>query len=135
MEGAESDEENDRDAIANELFDQDDIGDEDEAPVAAPAKRPVDNRAPRLHAAQDEDVMDMEEEENSDTDSFIVDDDGKPIHSHKARGTRRFDDAALQEAQDIFGLDFDVEDLEEMEDEYDEEGEVGHLFSIHTLTF
>ncbi|OWA49907.1 Transcription elongation factor SPT6 [Hypsibius exemplaris] len=127
MEAAESDEETGgkkgRKDIEEELFGGVDDGEEEAAPRPdkVQQKRPSD-RAPRLHA-QDEDMQNLDNEEESDDDSFIVDDDGQPIHGSKARGARRYDDAALQEAQDIFGLDFDVEDLEEAENESDSEGE------------
>ncbi|KAJ4440072.1 hypothetical protein ANN_08204, partial [Periplaneta americana] len=77
-----------------------------------------------------------EEGEYSDADDFIVDDDGRPIADRRKKRKPIFSDAALQEAQDIFGVDFDYgildtmdedgyeEEEEEEEDEYiDEEGE------------
>lgn len=118
----DSDEEteaNDRDAIANQLFD----GTEDAEPESAPQKRKED-RGPRNTVA-DEEIND-DEEDYSDTDSFIVDDDGVPIHGPRKKGGRRYADTALQEAQDIFGLDFNVADFDDDQDadEYDEDGEV-----------
>ena len=126
MEGADSDEGggDDRSAIQRELFDNDDMENEDASP-SAPAKRP------QPHPSAHDDVEEGDEE-LSDEDSFIVDDEGKPIHGTKNRGARRYDDAALQEAQDIFGLDFDVEDLEDMEEESDLEGEV--IFQSRNLS-
>lgn len=74
-----------------------------------------------------------EEDEESDADDFIVDDDGRPITETKKKTRRIFNDAHLQEGQDIFGVDFDYdefdkyeeddyEDESEVEDEYEEEG-------------
>lgn len=105
---------NDREAIANQLFD----GGEEPEPESAPVKR--EDKRPRTTVADEE--LD-EEEEFSDTDSFIVGDDGEPIHGHQKRRAK-YADANLQEAQEIFGLDFDVADFEEDQDEYDEDGEV-----------
>lgn len=77
-----------------------------------------------------------EEDEESDADDFIVDDDGRPITEKKKKTKRIFNDAHLQEGQDIFGVDFDYdefdkydedeyEDESEGEDEYEQEGEDG----------
>lgn len=76
-----------------------------------------------------------EEDEESDADDFIVDDDGNPLEKKK-RSRRIFNDAHLQEGQDIFGVDFDYDEFEkyeendyedesEGEDEYEEEGYEG----------
>ena len=78
-----------------------------------------------------------EEGEYSDADDFIVGDDGRPIAERRKKKKPIFSDAALQEAQETFGVDFDYdefskyeqddyeEDEEEEEDEYeeDEDGE------------
>lgn len=72
------------------------------------------------------------ETDESDADDFIVDDDGNPLEKKK-RTRRIFNDAHLQEGQDIFGVDFDYDEFEkydedsygeesEGEDEYEEEG-------------
>ena len=112
---------NDRDAIAGQLFD----GQEDEGGEATVQKNRQQERSQSRPYASAEDEIGEDDAELSDTDSFIVDDEGKPIHSQKnRRGPRMYADAALQEAQDIFGLDFDVADLEDNEDEYEEDGEV-----------
>ncbi|XP_018906474.2 transcription elongation factor SPT6 isoform X2 [Bemisia tabaci] len=58
----------------------------------------------------------------SDADDFIVDDEGRPIASRKKKKPI-FADAALQEAQDIFGVDFDFDEFDRYGDEYDEEEE------------
>lgn len=76
---------------------------------------------------------DEEEDEESDADDFIVDDEGRPITEKKKKVRRIFNDAHLQEGQDIFGVDFDYdefdkydeqdyEDESEAEDEYEEDG-------------
>lgn len=72
------------------------------------------------------------ETDESDADDFIVDDDGNPLEKKK-RSRRIFNDAHLQEGQDIFGVDFDYDEFDkyeedsygeesEGEDEYEEEG-------------
>ncbi|XP_025986196.2 LOW QUALITY PROTEIN: transcription elongation factor SPT6 [Solenopsis invicta] len=102
-----------RDAIANELFEG--SGDEDER---------RSERSHRPEAVTFEEGSD--EGEYTDADDFIVDDDGRPIAKKRKKKKPIFSDAALQEAQDIFGVDFDYdefgkygeEDYEEEEDEY-----------------
>ncbi|XP_015605093.1 transcription elongation factor SPT6 isoform X2 [Cephus cinctus] len=105
----EADEE--RDAIANELFEG--SGDEDE------------RRSERSHRPEAE-TFDEEgsEGEYSDADDFIVDDDGRPIAERRKRKKHIFSDAALQEAQDIFGVDFDYDEFGKYgEEDYEEEEE------------
>ncbi|XP_029528380.1 transcription elongation factor SPT6-like [Oncorhynchus nerka] len=79
-----------------------------------------------LHPGEDEE----EDDEESDIDDFIVDDDGQPLKKPKWRKKLPgYTDAALQEAQEIFGGDFDFaefdteayEDAEEEEEDADEE--------------
>ncbi|XP_065344159.1 transcription elongation factor SPT6 [Cloeon dipterum] len=101
-----------REAIATELFeggsDHDEEGD---------------------HTQRSEDVNMEEDDEDEgeysdDPDDFIVDDDGNPIATKRKKRKPIFTDAALQEAQDIFGVDFDYEEIgkyDEYEDESDEE--------------
>uniref|UniRef100_A0A803TLP2 SPT6 homolog, histone chaperone and transcription elongation factor n=1 Tax=Anolis carolinensis TaxID=28377 RepID=A0A803TLP2_ANOCA len=109
-------EEHEKEAIAEEIF-QDGEGEEG----AEAAEGPV--------VAPDED--EEEDEDESDIDDFIVDDDGQPLKKPKWRKKLPgYTDAALQEAQDIFGVDFDYDEFEkyneydeEMEDEYDYEPE------------
>lgn len=61
-----------------------------------------------------------EEGDYSDADDFIVDADGRPPRKRKPI----FSDAALQEAQDIFGVDFNYDEFSKYDqDEYDEEEE------------
>ncbi|XP_041097249.1 transcription elongation factor SPT6 isoform X2 [Polyodon spathula] len=71
-----------------------------------------------------------EEDEESDIDDFIVDDDGQPLKKPKWRKKLPgYTDAALQEAQEIFGGDFDFtefehegyDDVEEEEEEPEDE--------------
>ncbi|XP_034949711.1 transcription elongation factor SPT6 [Chelonus insularis] len=110
-----------REAIANELF-EGGSGDEDE------------RRSERSHRQEPKTFDDEGSEgEYSDADDFIVDDEGRPIAEKRRKKKPIFSDAALQEAQDIFGVDFDYdefgkygdedyeEDEEEEEDEYVEE--------------
>lgn len=73
-------------------------------------------------AAEPEHFGEEEEEgEYSDADDFIVDDDGKPIARKKKKPI--FSDAALQEAQETFGVDFDYDEFSKYDEEYDEEEE------------
>lgn len=105
-EGAE-DEGEVREAIANELFEGSDH-EEDRSSSRGPAPERYDDEE--------------EEGEYSDADDFIVDDEGRPIADKRKKRKPIFTDAALQEAQDIFGVDFDYEDFERLgEDEYEEE--------------
>ncbi|XP_023646777.1 transcription elongation factor SPT6 isoform X1 [Paramormyrops kingsleyae] len=79
-----------------------------------------------LHPGDDEE----EDDEESDIDDFIVDDDGQPLKKPKWRKKLPgYTDAALQEAQEIFGGDFDFaefdaegyDNVEEEEEDQDEE--------------
>lgn len=56
---------------------------------------------------------------DEDDDGFIVDDEGRPIKEKKNKRKHVYHDAALQEAQDIFGVDFDYDEFEK----YDEDNE------------
>ncbi|XP_014674496.1 PREDICTED: transcription elongation factor SPT6-like [Priapulus caudatus] len=105
----------DRDAIANELFQ----GSDDDESTAEP-RRPE---------SVPEEVGDDEEgEEESDVDDFIVDDEGEPISKEKTKKKRyRHADAALQEAQDIFGVDFDMTEFDQYGDDGYEEYEEAEL--------
>ncbi|OXA61519.1 Transcription elongation factor SPT6 [Folsomia candida] len=98
----------DREAIANQLFEGSDNENE------RPSRR---EEAPEQYASDESEV-------ESETDDFIVDDDGQPIADKRKKRKPIFTDAALQEAQDIFGVDFDYEDLDkEDKEEYDEDEE------------
>ncbi|XP_050409437.2 transcription elongation factor SPT6 [Patella vulgata] len=83
--------------------------------------------APAREAPDTNDFGDLDEEEESDIDDFIVDDEGRPISKGKKKKHIIHSDRALQEAQDIFGVDFDIEEFadydEEEEDDMDEEYE------------
>lgn len=60
--------------------------------------------------------------EESDADDFIVDDYGNSISEKKRKRRPVFTDAALQEGQDIFGVDFDFDEFEkDSEDGYADE--------------
>ncbi|XP_012270306.1 transcription elongation factor SPT6 [Orussus abietinus] len=105
----EADEE--RDAIANELFEG--SGDEDE-------RRSERSHRPEAEAFEEEGSGG----EYSDEDDFIVDDDGRPIAEKRKKKKPIFSDAALQEAQDIFGVDFDYDEFGKYgEEDYEEEEE------------
>ncbi|CAH1116319.1 unnamed protein product [Phaedon cochleariae] len=125
----EQDPDQDREQIAMDIFSEDDD----------------ERRSERSHhasaAAADTELLGGEEEEEgeySDADDFIVDDDGRPIAEKKKRKRPIFADAALQEAQEMFGVDFDYDEFskydqedyeedeeEEEEDEYEEDEEGG----------
>lgn len=97
-----------RDAIANELFQG--SGDEDE-----------EERSEVNHRGE---VERYDEEESDDEDDFIVDGDGIPITEKRRKKRPIYTDAALQEAQDIFGIDFDYNEFGKYEeDEFEEEEE------------
>ncbi|KAK1331408.1 hypothetical protein QTO34_009362 [Cnephaeus nilssonii] len=98
-------EEHEKEAIAEEIF-QDGEGEEGQEAVEAP-----------MAPAEEEE----EDDEESDIDDFIVDDDGQPLKKPKWRKKLPgYTDAALQEAQEIFGVDFDYDEFEKY-NEYDEE--------------
>lgn len=58
---------------------------------------------------------------HTDPDDFIDDEEGQPISRGKKKRTVVHSDKALQEAQDVFGVDFDFADVEDYGSEYDEE--------------
>ncbi|XP_046876108.1 transcription elongation factor SPT6 isoform X1 [Hypomesus transpacificus] len=118
----EDDEEEDdeKDMIADEIFTGDGDGDgelEEGEAVDIPLNRQIDDE-------------EEGEDEESDIDDFIVDDDGQPITKKRGKKFSGYTDAALQEAQEIFGGDFDLADFdadtyeqgEEEEEDQDEEG-------------
>lgn len=104
----ESKDSTNRDAIANELFE----GSDAEAIAEGDEERP-----------EGEEREASGSEMESDPDDFIVDDDGQPITKGKKKRHIKYTDAALQEAQDIFGVDFDFDEFSKYQDEYDEEME------------
>lgn len=98
-----------REAIAEQLFDEDDDN--------------FDRRSERSHR-EPETFEEEEGETDSDADDFIVDDDGRPIAQKKKKRRPIFSDASLQEGQDIFGVDFDYDDFSKYDDEdYEEESD------------
>ncbi|KAF5296511.1 hypothetical protein FQR65_LT01500 [Abscondita terminalis] len=106
-----ADEGHDRDTIAMEIFSDDDDDHRSER-----SQRPVIEPE---QFAEDED-----EGEYSDADDFIVDDDGRPLADKRKKRKPIFTDAALQEAQETFGVDFDYEEFSKNEqDDYEEEEE------------
>lgn len=76
--------------------------DDDERPVSSDRHR---------QPAREQRGSNVSDDDETDEDDFIVDDRGEPIQQRRkhAAGTG---DANWQEAQEIFGLGFDVEDLE-----------------------
>ncbi|XP_018043694.1 PREDICTED: transcription elongation factor SPT6 isoform X1 [Atta colombica] len=111
----EADEE--RDAIANELFE----GSGDERDIITEDER----RSERSHRPEADTFEEGSDEgEYTDADDFIVDDDGRPIAEKRKKKKPIFSDAALQEAQDIFGVDFDYNEFDKYgEEDYEEEEE------------
>jgi len=70
---------------------------------------------------------DAESNEAISDDDFIVDDEGQPINQ-RITARREYCDASLQEARELFGVDFDYGDIqpkssedEEEEDSYESE--------------
>ncbi|XP_037932436.1 transcription elongation factor SPT6 [Teleopsis dalmanni] len=97
-----------REAIAEQLFDEDDEN--------------MERRSER--SIVEPDIFEEEEESDSDADDFIVDDEGRPIAEKKKKRKPIFTDASLQEGQDIFGVDFDYDDFSKYEeDEYEDESD------------
>ena len=107
---------NDREAIANELFDNDE----------EPDQTPTVRRDRSDREAIDDRFAELSEDgsDASDEDNFIVDDDDRPIAPRvRKKKSHRFTDEALQQAQDIFGVDFDFDEIQGYEGEDYEEGE------------
>lgn len=104
-----------RQEIANTLFDDDDdeAGEESAVPVSEREEEPK----------KDDLALDLEgsEEEESDIDDFIVDEEGQPISRGKKKKPVIHTDKSLQIAQDIFGVDFDFADFDQYDEEEDEE--------------
>lgn len=100
-------EERGREAIAEQLgFDSD--AEEGEVP-SQPAETDYQN------------LVESEEEED-EMAGFIVDEDGEPIHGQKKKKKHIIhSDSALQEAQEIFGVDFDPEEFEDFGPEEEED--------------
>lgn len=100
----------------------------DDEPVASTSKKRDDQDVNDHYGA-----IASGSEESDDEDNFIVDDDDQPISKpRRKKGAHRYDNEAMQSAQDIFGVEFDFEDLNEEEyddeadeDDYEEDGEEG----------
>ncbi|KAJ8959603.1 hypothetical protein NQ318_021789 [Aromia moschata] len=96
----EHDTEQDREHIAMDLFS------EDRNRYGKRMMRGVQRRSHRPVAEPEYFGEEEEEGEYSDADDFIVDDDGRPIAERRRKKKPIFTDAALQEAQETFGVDF-----------------------------
>jgi len=119
----EQEEENDRDQIAHDIFDDED--DDDRQSVHS--SRPISRQSQQKYTAV-ENVGEDSEEEAEEIDDFIVDDEDNPIRSKQPKKRRAskgggYTDSALQEAQDIFGLEFDLSEFDEDAFEEDDEAE------------
>ncbi|XP_017776397.1 PREDICTED: transcription elongation factor SPT6 isoform X2 [Nicrophorus vespilloides] len=109
-----ADQSQDRDAIAMEIFTDDDKDDHQDD----------ERRSERSHRHVAEPEQYDEDDDDSDADDFIVDDEGRPIADKKKKKKPIFTDAALQEAQETFGVDFDYDEFSKYEqDEYEEDDE------------
>lgn len=87
-------------------------------------ERTTDRVSSRAERVDNYDVEGDEEGEgysDEDDDGFIVDDEGRPIKEKKKKRKHIYQDAALQEAQDIFGVDFDYDEFEKYDDEYEDD--------------
>lgn len=119
LEDDDSEEEDVGKKIQNELFGPSDLLDSDDENVQK--SRP-----------QDEDLdLGVDDEEESDDNDFIVDDNDQPVVRKTKKKGVRYTDSAMQQAQEIFGVDFDYDDVEDdyeyggdggdYEDEYDDD--------------
>ena len=70
---------------------------------------------------QDDDDEEDEDEGDENIDDFIVDEYGRPISESQRKRVIVHTDSALQEAQEIFGVDFDFEEFEKYDEAYDED--------------
>lgn len=98
--------------IERELFGQDELLESEEEDVQKPRSRP---------AEKDLD-LDVSEDESDSEDNFIVDDNDQPLSRKTKRKGAKYADSAMQQAQDVFGVDFDYDDIEDDYDEYGNEG-------------
>ena len=99
--------------IGNELFGPSDLLESDDEEVQKERSRPQNHEL-------DLDVDDDDDESNSD-DNFIVDDNNEPIRRKKDKsGKRRYADSAMQQAQEVFGVEFDYDDVDD-EQEYEDD--------------
>uniref|UniRef100_A0A4W5KQZ0 Transcription elongation factor SPT6 n=1 Tax=Hucho hucho TaxID=62062 RepID=A0A4W5KQZ0_9TELE len=122
----DDDEDDEKDQIADEIFHGGDDDGEGELEEGETVDPPLHRHGERHDEEEEE-----EGEEESDIDDFIVDDDGQPITKKRGKKFSGYTDAALQEAQEIFGGDFDFAEFdadgaydqgEEEEEDQDEEG-------------
>jgi len=101
LEDDDSEEEDVGKKIQNELFGSSDLLDSDDEDVQK--SRP-----------QDEDLdLAVDDEEESDDNDFIVDDNDQPVVRKTKKKGVRYNDSAMQQAQEIFGVDFDYDDVED----------------------
>ncbi|RWS30565.1 Transcription elongation factor SPT6-like protein, partial [Leptotrombidium deliense] len=107
-EEADNHEENEREAIERELFDGEDDVQPHTSGKRAERESQIDDRYGAVSGS----------EESEDEDNFIVDEDDRPISKPRKRKGHRYNDEAMQQAQDIFGVEFDFDEL----DNYGEEG-------------
>lgn len=115
--GEESEDEGEKDeraAIANELFDDE----EGEQRSKGDRRRRADDDDDRYQGISGSDDSD-------DEGNFIVDDNDEPINRPRKKKGYRYNDEAMQQAQDVFGVEFDFDDLQNygVEDEYEDEQE------------
>ena len=98
-------------AIEEELFDEDaEEGDRPEGSIRAQDEAPEN--------------VEFDSEEESDVDDFIVDEAGNSISKGKKKKKQKIHtDSALQEAQELFGVDFDFADFEKYDEDEDEDFE------------
>lgn len=106
-------EKDEREAIANELFDDEDG-----------EQRPKNDRRRRGDEEEDDRYRALSgSEESDDEGNFIVDDNDEPISRPRKKKGYRYNDEAMQQAQDVFGVEFDFDDFQNygVEDEYEDE--------------
>uniref|UniRef100_UPI00358E2347 transcription elongation factor SPT6 isoform X2 n=1 Tax=Myxine glutinosa TaxID=7769 RepID=UPI00358E2347 len=107
----------DKEFIAGRLFSEGKDGAEESIELVRPSEETLPGP----------EYDDERSDSDSDMSNFIVGDDGQPIRQHRHR--KRIPgctDAALQEAQEIFGVDFDFAEFEDYgqrypDDEFDED--------------
>jgi len=100
------------DQIAQDIFADEDDDDDVRSTRSA---RPASRQSEKYTAITDIGDESEEEEEGVDdfiVDDFIVDDHNQPIKTKKPRKRSQYTDSALQEAQDIFGLEFDLSEFD-----------------------
>lgn len=96
--------------IHNELFGTSDLLESDDDEVNRQKSKPTDTEMD----------LEVESDESDSDDNFIVDDNDQPIHKKTKKKGARYTDSAMQQAQEIFGVDFDFDDADD--DGYDEDG-------------